>query len=30
MAWKELRRVEIDAKRIPLTEMTLGLGAGIA
>ena len=24
-AWKELRRVEIDARRIPLTEMTLGL-----
>jgi hypothetical protein len=24
-AWKELRRVEIDAKRIPLSEMTIGL-----
>ena len=24
-AWKGLRRVEIDAKRVPLTEMTLGL-----
>ena len=28
-AWKDLRRVEIDAKRIPLPEMTLGL-KGIA
>ncbi len=28
-AWKELRRVEIDARRIPLSEMTLGL-KGIA
>lgn len=24
-AWKDLRRVEIDAKRIPLTDMTIGL-----
>jgi hypothetical protein len=28
-AWKDLRRVEIDARRIPLSEMTLGL-KGIA
>ncbi len=28
-AWKDLRRVEIDATRVPLTEMTLGL-KGIA
>ncbi len=29
-AWKELRRVEIDARRIPLPEMTIGLeGIGV-